>query len=175
MPGADAIDARPGFAAALEQIAGNGVRTIIVETANRFARDLIVQETGFRRLQADGITLVAADKPDSFGDDTPTAVLIPQILGAVSQFDKAMTVANCAVPASGSAARPAPRSKAVRASPKAIQRLLQWLASLPSSDHGSHCARSAQRWQRPVSSPSRRSRARSGLVASPIRHRQSLR
>ena len=28
-------------------IAGNGVRTIIVETANRFARDLMVQEVGF--------------------------------------------------------------------------------------------------------------------------------
>ncbi|WP_256809428.1 recombinase family protein [Bradyrhizobium sp. Bra64] len=91
--GADPIDIRPGFAAALEQIAGNGVRTIIVETANRFARDLIVQETGFRRLQADGVTLIAADKPDSFVDDTPTAVLVRQILGAVAQFDKAMTVA----------------------------------------------------------------------------------
>ena len=91
--GEDFIDMRPGFAGALEQIAGNGVRTIIVETANRFARDLIVQETGFRRLQADGITLIAADKPDSFVDDTPTAVMVRQILGAVSQFDKAMTVA----------------------------------------------------------------------------------
>jgi DNA invertase Pin-like site-specific DNA recombinase len=91
--GADAIDVRPGFSGALERIAGNGVRTIIVETANRFARDLIVQETGFRRLQDDGITLIAADKPDSFVDDTPTAVMVRQILGAVSQFDKAMTVA----------------------------------------------------------------------------------
>jgi DNA invertase Pin-like site-specific DNA recombinase len=91
--GEDMIDVRPGFADALEKIAGNGVRTIIVETANRFARDLIVQETGFRRLQADGIALIAADKPDSFCDDTPTAVLVRQILGAVSQFDKAMTVA----------------------------------------------------------------------------------
>lgn len=91
--GADPIDTRPGFVAALEQIAGNGVRTIIVETANRFARDLIVQESGFQRLQADGIILIAADKPDSFVDDTPTAVLVRQILGAVAQFDKAMTVA----------------------------------------------------------------------------------
>jgi hypothetical protein len=61
--------------------------------ANRFARDLIVQETGWKRLQADGITLIAADSPDQFVDDTPTAVLIRQILGAVAQFDKAMTVA----------------------------------------------------------------------------------
>jgi Resolvase, N terminal domain len=39
--GADPIETRPGFAAALARISGNGVRTIIVETANRFARDLI--------------------------------------------------------------------------------------------------------------------------------------
>ncbi|AWM07727.1 recombinase family protein [Bradyrhizobium symbiodeficiens] len=91
--GSDMIDVRPGFMAALERIASNGVRTIIVETANRFARDLIVQETGWKRLQADGITLIAADSPDQFVDDTPTAVLIRQILGAVAQFDKAMTVA----------------------------------------------------------------------------------
>src|SRR5215467_12035306 len=36
--GADALDARPGFVGMLEHIAGNGARTIIVETANRFAR-----------------------------------------------------------------------------------------------------------------------------------------
>ena len=49
--GADAVDTRPGFTAMLERIAGNGVRTILVETASRFARDLIVQETGYRMLQ----------------------------------------------------------------------------------------------------------------------------
>ena len=54
--GADTIDARPGFMAALEMIAGNGVRTIIVETANRFAR---VQGTRWKRLHANGIALVA--------------------------------------------------------------------------------------------------------------------
>ena len=32
-------------------IAGNGLRTIIVETANRFARDLMVQEVGHTRLK----------------------------------------------------------------------------------------------------------------------------
>jgi hypothetical protein len=44
--GADPIDMRPGFAAMLERIEGNGVRTIIIETARRFARDLMVQEVG---------------------------------------------------------------------------------------------------------------------------------
>ena len=52
--GSDPVDQRPGFAAMLDRIAGNGVRTIIVETASRFARDLIVQETGFRSSRASG-------------------------------------------------------------------------------------------------------------------------
>ena len=68
--GADAIDERPGFAAVLNRIAGNGVCVILVETANRFARDLIVQETGWRFLQGLGVTLIAADSPDSFLDTT---------------------------------------------------------------------------------------------------------
>jgi DNA invertase Pin-like site-specific DNA recombinase len=91
--GADPIDVRPGFAAMLERIAGNGARTIIVETANRFARDLMVQEVGYTRLKEQGIELIAADNTSSFIDDTPTAVLVRQVLGAIAQFDKAMTVA----------------------------------------------------------------------------------
>jgi DNA invertase Pin-like site-specific DNA recombinase len=91
--GADPIEARPGFAELLARIANNGVRTIIVETANRFARDLMVQEVGYAMLRGLGVTLVAADSrhPSSMMD--PTSNLIRQILGAVSEFDKAMTVA----------------------------------------------------------------------------------
>src|SRR6516164_4441946 len=91
--GADPIETRPGFTALLARIAGNGARTIVVETANRFARDLMVQEVGFAMLRDLGITLIAADSPASFLDDGPTSRLIRQILGAVSEFDKAMTVA----------------------------------------------------------------------------------
>jgi DNA invertase Pin-like site-specific DNA recombinase len=91
--GGDPVDQRPGFAAMLKHIASNGVRTIIVETANRFARDLITQETGWRFLRDAGIALIAADSPDAFLDDTPTAVMIRQILGSVAQFEKAMLVA----------------------------------------------------------------------------------
>lgn len=92
--GADPIHERQGFGALLAYLGEHPeVRTILVESAHRFARDLIVQETGFRMLQARGIALVAVDSPESFLDDTPTAVLIRQILGAVAQFDKAMTVA----------------------------------------------------------------------------------
>src|SRR3954464_1379619 len=90
--GADHVTTRSGFTAMMERIAGNGVRTIIVETANRFARDLIVQETGYAMLKEHGIELIAADKPEPFLDDPPTAKLIRQVLGAVSEFEKAMVV-----------------------------------------------------------------------------------
>jgi DNA invertase Pin-like site-specific DNA recombinase len=82
--GSDPVDTRPGFAAMLEALEANGTRSIIVETANRFARDLMVQEVGFAMLRARGIDLIAADSPSSFLDDTPTARLIRQVLGAVS-------------------------------------------------------------------------------------------
>lgn len=94
--GADPVNERPEFARMMDRLASNGVRTILVETASRFARDLIVQETGWRMLRAAGIDLVAVDSPDAFLDETPTAVLIRQILGAVSQFEKAMVVAKLA-------------------------------------------------------------------------------
>ena len=89
--GADPVDQRAGFAGLLKHIAGNGVRTVLVETASRFARDLVVQETGWRFLRDAGINLIAADSPDCFLDET--AVLIRQVLGAVSQFEKAALVA----------------------------------------------------------------------------------
>jgi DNA invertase Pin-like site-specific DNA recombinase len=44
-------------------------------------------------LQKRGVDLIAADSPTSFLDDTPTARLIRQVLGAVSEFEKAMLVA----------------------------------------------------------------------------------
>ena len=83
----------PQGASLLAEIGANGTRTIIVETANRFARDLMVAESGDAYLRGQDITLIAADSPTAFEDDTPTARLIRQILGAVSEFEKAMVVA----------------------------------------------------------------------------------
>ena len=108
----------PGFSAMMERLLSNGVRTILVETATRFARDLIVQETGYEMLKARGVELIAVDRPDSFLDDTPTANLIRQVLGAVSEFEKAMLVAKLKVPGSASAGRRAKRSAAVRTMPR---------------------------------------------------------
>ena len=53
----------------------------------------MVQEVGFAKLRERGIDLVAANSPNAFLDNTPTAKLVPQVLGAIAEFDKAMTVA----------------------------------------------------------------------------------
>ena len=94
--GADPVSERSGFAAMLERLMSNGARTIIVESPDRFARDLMVQLAGHDMLKARGVTLIAASAPTHFVEDTPTAVLVRQVLGAVAQFQKATTVAKLA-------------------------------------------------------------------------------
>jgi DNA invertase Pin-like site-specific DNA recombinase len=91
--GSDPIAERPGFKAMLDRIAGNGVRCIIVESPDRFARDLTVQLTGHDFLKSLGIALIPATAPDFFTEDTPTAVLVRQVLGAIHQFEKTSLVA----------------------------------------------------------------------------------
>ena len=91
--GADPVDLRPGFADLLNRIKGNGIGVVLIESPDRFARDLTVQLVGHGNLKAMGIELVPANAPEYFTDETPTAVMVQQILGAVSQFQKAELVA----------------------------------------------------------------------------------
>lgn len=95
--GADPIDQRPGFVEMLRRVALNGAKTIIVESPDRFARDLIVQLTGHDILKAQGIALIPTTAPDFFTEDTPTAVLVRQVLGAINQFQKSTTAITLAV------------------------------------------------------------------------------
>ncbi len=94
--GADPVTERPGFMEMLGRVVSNGAKTIIVESPDRFARDLIVQLTGHDMLKAQGISLVPTTAPDFFMEDTPTAVLVRQVLGAIAQFEKASMVAKLA-------------------------------------------------------------------------------
>jgi DNA invertase Pin-like site-specific DNA recombinase len=91
--GSDEVAERPGFKAMLERIAGNGVRTVIVESPDRFARDLKVQLIGHDYLRKLGVALIPTTSPDFFIEDTPTAVMVRQMLGSVTQFEKATLVA----------------------------------------------------------------------------------
>jgi DNA invertase Pin-like site-specific DNA recombinase len=90
--GADPIGDRAGFVEMLSYIHGNGAKIILVENASRFARDLAVQLAGHELLKQRGIDLIPVDAPDHFINETPPAVMVRQILRAVSQFEKASTV-----------------------------------------------------------------------------------
>jgi hypothetical protein len=68
----------------LEHLMRNRTGTNIVESPDRFARDLMAQLAGHDMLKAKGISLVAASAPTYFIEDTPTAVLVRQVLGALS-------------------------------------------------------------------------------------------
>jgi DNA invertase Pin-like site-specific DNA recombinase len=94
--GADPVDQRLGFAQMLQRLAANGAKTIIVESPDRFARDLAVQLAGHDMLKSLGISIIPASAPDFFTEDTPTAVLVRQVLGAIAQFEKASAVAKLA-------------------------------------------------------------------------------
>jgi len=74
--------------------AAHGVRAIVVERADRIARDLMVQEIFLRECRNKGIFVYAADSGEELVLDgaDPTRVLIRQILGALAQWDKAQIV-----------------------------------------------------------------------------------
>jgi DNA invertase Pin-like site-specific DNA recombinase len=57
------------------------------------ARDLAVQLAGHDYLKGLGVSLIPASAPDFFLEDTPTAVLVRQVLGAIAQFEKGTMVA----------------------------------------------------------------------------------
>jgi DNA invertase Pin-like site-specific DNA recombinase len=94
--GADPVMDRPGFAEMLDRVVSNGAKTIIIEQPDRFARDLAIQLAGHDLLKKMGIVLISASSPMHFIEETPTAVLVRQVLGAIAQFEKANIVAKLA-------------------------------------------------------------------------------
>lgn len=54
------VSDRPGFTAMLDRIDGNGVCTVIVESADRFARKMLTAELGILLLCSRGVTLLTA-------------------------------------------------------------------------------------------------------------------
>jgi len=83
---------RPSFMEMLNFCEENEIKTIVFENSSRMSRDLICMETGFQYLSSLGYTLISVENPDTFVDDTPTSVLIRQVLGCISQFQKSSIV-----------------------------------------------------------------------------------
>ena len=94
--GADPIDTRAGFLALLARIDGNGVRTIIIEDASRFARDLVTQELGIALMLTRGVTVISSNGDVLTETDDPMRKAMRQIAGAFSELEKSRLVAKLA-------------------------------------------------------------------------------
>jgi DNA invertase Pin-like site-specific DNA recombinase len=91
--GADPIETRPGFSALLDRIEGNGVRTVIVEDASRFARELVTQELGIIALIKRGVRVLTANGDDLTDSSDPSRKMMRQIAGSFAEYEKARLVA----------------------------------------------------------------------------------
>lgn len=90
--GADPLEVRPGFALLLDKIESNGARTVIVEDASRFARDLMVQEAGVLLLIKRNVTVITATGENLTDTQDPMKKFMRQVAGAFAELEKARLV-----------------------------------------------------------------------------------
>lgn len=85
---------REALSEMLLAIKASDVRLVIVETATRLARKLMVSEILLGEFRKLGVKVVSADSGIDLtaDDDDPTKVLVRQVLGAISQFEKSCIV-----------------------------------------------------------------------------------
>lgn len=93
--GANELDDRPGLGELINRIETNGVRTVLVENADRVARDLMVFEIILSKFLKMGVQVieVGGGQDLTVADGNPTRKFIRQVLGAVSELDKSVLVA----------------------------------------------------------------------------------
>jgi DNA invertase Pin-like site-specific DNA recombinase len=89
--GTKEADTRPAWAQMLRAMESGPVKTVIVERIDRLARDLMVSEVAIADLQKRGLEIISTAEPDLCSSD-PTRVLIRQIMGALSQYDRSLIV-----------------------------------------------------------------------------------
>jgi len=95
VPGKTELIGRAGLTGCIEQCRNHGIKIVIVESADRLARDLIVAELLIQEFQKIGVTVISASGGINLteGDaSNPTAKLVRQILSAVAEFDRNVTV-----------------------------------------------------------------------------------
>ena len=86
---------RPGLASLVAHVAARHAGTVLVERADRLARDLIEGELILREFRSLGVRVIEAEGGNDLteGEGNPTAKLIRQVLGAVAEFEKSALVA----------------------------------------------------------------------------------
>jgi DNA invertase Pin-like site-specific DNA recombinase len=88
--GSNGLDTRVALAETLARLKAGEADALVVYRLDRLARDLILQETLVQRLSAQGTPVLSATEDVDTDSDDPTKVLIRHIVGAVSQYERAV-------------------------------------------------------------------------------------
>ena len=91
--GVDEVIGRTAFNEMLTYVTENNIKTVIIESADRLARDLMIQMLAHDLLKKRGITLIAANAPEWFLEETNTAILVRQIMGSIYEFERKQIIA----------------------------------------------------------------------------------
>jgi DNA invertase Pin-like site-specific DNA recombinase len=78
---------RPAFSEMLEALFANGIKTVLIERLDRFARDLMIQERLIADFKKQGVVLISAAEPDLCADDAGR-VAIRQMMGVFAQYER---------------------------------------------------------------------------------------
>jgi DNA invertase Pin-like site-specific DNA recombinase len=90
------MEKRPALSELFAAIVGNGVRVVIIERADRLARDVMVGEILLSQFREEGVKVIEAESGIDLTADDPenaTATLVRQILSVIAQFEKTSIVA----------------------------------------------------------------------------------
>ncbi len=90
--GTDPVDVRAGFKALMQFAADEGIGTVVVEDASRFARDLMAQELGLVLCRSKGIRVVTSSGQDLSDDQSPERVMFRQMAGVIAHYERAKLV-----------------------------------------------------------------------------------
>ena len=86
--GAELIENRPGFRSLLDHIAGNGVRTIIIEDPSRFARSVHASIIGEILLKSLNVTVICANGEPLFEQEDDMRRAMSQIGMVFAELEK---------------------------------------------------------------------------------------
>jgi len=76
---------------------GHGIKIVIVEKLDRIARDLMIQESIIADFREKDVGLMSTFEDADLLDNDPTRKLVRQVLGAISEYEKALLVAKLRV------------------------------------------------------------------------------
>lgn len=85
------LDDRPGLQELMAALHGDGTRLVLIERLDRLARDLMIQESIIADMQRNQFEIISVTEPDLCSTD-PTRVLLRQMMGAFSEYERKMIV-----------------------------------------------------------------------------------